>query len=546
MSMDGAVSARSRAGASKADPVVIIGFDAMDCDTALALAAEGTMPVLARLLTEAAHCPLLHSPGLFVNAIWANFTTGLRPDRHGFHCWDEVDVATYRRRLTTPETMRGTPFWRRLAAAGHATASIDVPHNVLRDCGDPEHGGTLEIAEWACHDRHLGLQIWPPAEQKAVLAEFGRHPLFGMEGVEPRHFAPDDYLFRAGAHRTPDELKQLTAALLENTPLKTRLIQKYLGAQPWDLFIAIYGEAHSAGHQLWHLHDTSHPRFDSALQRHIGGDPVRRIYGRLDGELGRLWEAMGPDTTLLLMLSHGMTGHHDGTHLLEEVLRRIELAGAGLGENVAHRLRTAGDAVARSALGLIRPMPQRELASPSERANRRFFLSPNNTVYGGVRLNLIGREPNGRVRVEEVDGLLTSLERDLQDLVNTRTGRPAIRGITRAECWYRRDPTDTIPDLFIDWDHASPIESVRSNKIGLVEIPYEHWRTGDHRDRGLMLASGPGIAKGASLPALATEDIAASILARFGEDVSELDGRPAPWLADSSGRMAGVLAGQSV
>ena len=91
-----------------------------------------------------------------------------------------------------------------------------------------------------------------------------------------------------------------------------------------------------------------------------------------------------------------------------------------------------------------------------------------------------------------------------------------------------------MPDLFLDWDHAAPIESVRSDKIGLVETPYEHWRTGDHRDYGLMLASGPGIADGATLPAMAMEDIAASILARFGEDVSELDGRPASWLADAS------------
>src|ERR1700684_3711309 len=115
--MDGAASSRARGAAGKVDPVVIIAFDAMDCDTALALAAEGTMPVPARLLERMARCPLISPPGLFVSAIWANFATGLRPDRHRFHCWDEVDVATYRRRMTTPETMQGTPFWRRLAAA---------------------------------------------------------------------------------------------------------------------------------------------------------------------------------------------------------------------------------------------------------------------------------------------------------------------------------------------------------------------------------------------------------------------------------------------
>ena len=45
-----------------------IAFDAMDCDTALAFAAEGTMPVLAGLLARMARCPLLSPPGLFLSA----------------------------------------------------------------------------------------------------------------------------------------------------------------------------------------------------------------------------------------------------------------------------------------------------------------------------------------------------------------------------------------------------------------------------------------------------------------------------------------------
>ena len=66
-------------------------------------------------------------------------------------------------------------------------AGVPVADFAVIESGDDRQA--LEIAEWACHDRHLGLQIFPPAEYGAVLAEFGRHPLLGMEGVEPRHFA---------------------------------------------------------------------------------------------------------------------------------------------------------------------------------------------------------------------------------------------------------------------------------------------------------------------------------------------------------------------
>jgi len=88
-----------------------------------------------------------------------------------------------------------------------------------------------------------------------------------------------------------------------------------------------------------------------------------------------------------------------------------------------------------------------------------------------------------------------------------------------------------MPDLLFDWNAEALIESVRSPKIGLVEVPYDNWRSGDHRARSLMLAMGPGIEGGIDLPAMAMEDVPASLLARFGEDVSDLDGRPADWLA---------------
>jgi hypothetical protein len=266
---------------------------------------------------------------------------------------------------------------------------------------------------------------------------------------------------------------------------------------------------------------------------------VRRIYAQLDAELDQLLSALDNRATLLLMLSHGVGGHYGGNHLLEEVLGRIDFADrreageAGWRWSARHHFGALSDKAARSALRLLRPVAHREFATPAERARQRFFLAPNNTVHGGVRLNLIGREPQGRVSPEAADSVLSNLARDLLALVNTKTGRPAIRAVNRAERWYRRWPDDTLPDLLIDWNEEALIESVSSPKIGLVEVPYEHWRSGDHRDRSLMLACGPGLAAGTALPAMAMEDIAASLLARFGEDVSDLDGKPAVWLADA-------------
>jgi hypothetical protein len=188
---------------------LVVGLDSCDHETAEALAASGAMPVLGRLLQSAAHCPLGLPPRLFVNALWPSFATGLHADRHAFHCWDEIDVASYRRRLTTPRDIVGTPFWRRLGAAGYPTVSIDVPHTVVAEARN-----CIEIAEWGTHDRHLGLQVSPAAEAAALDRDFGLHPIFGIDLRMERSFAPDDYVHRAGQHRTADEERRLTEGLI--------------------------------------------------------------------------------------------------------------------------------------------------------------------------------------------------------------------------------------------------------------------------------------------------------------------------------------------
>ncbi|MDQ4088285.1 MAG: hypothetical protein M3177_09810, partial [Pseudomonadota bacterium] len=168
---------------------------------------------------------------------------------------------------------------------------------------------------------------------------------------------------------------------------------------------------------------------------------------------------------------------------------------------------------------------------PRDRARRRFFAAPNNSVYAGIRLNLVGREPQGKVRPEEAEEVLAALERDLLELVNVETGGPVVRAVHRSDGHYRRSDRDKMPDLFVEWERGAPIETVRSARIGTVHTPYTHWRTGDHRPDGLLIAAGPGFAAGAELPAIEVEDIGPSIAARFGIALVDVDGAAVPWLA---------------
>jgi hypothetical protein len=170
----------------------------------------------------------------------------------------------------------------------------------------------------------------------------------------------------------------------------------------------------------------------------------------------------------------------------------------------------------------------------------RFFLSPNNTCFGGVRINLIGREPDGRVHPgAEYDAVCDTLAEDLLALVNLDTGRPVVNEVARLEDHYDRETQDKLPDLLIDWSREAPIENVWSPKTGIIHGPYVHWRTGDHRSDGLLLASGPGITPGADLGVVDMIDFGASLSARLGVPLTgDVDGRPVSWIADTAPKLA--------
>lgn len=504
-------------------PVIMVGLDAFDPGLARSWAAAGELPTLARLLAEGARCTVRNPFGLFVGALWTSFAAAMRPDRTRFHCWDEIDPATYRWQLCPPKPELYAPFWRRIGEAGRRVAAIDVPHARAAPLGG------VELFEWGCHDRHYGLHGFPPELAREVAERFGLHPVLGLQGWRERHFAADDFYERKGRYRTPAEEARLVRAMCSGIERKGALLRSLQAKEDWDLFLAVFGESHAIGHQQWHLHDERHPRFDPAARDSAGGDPVLQVYRALDSELGRLLEPAPADATILVHLSHGMTAHHDGTHLLDEVLARLE------GRTLRQGIKPALPALQHLADRLGLPASWRSpiaaaVRGDPPRSRRRFFAAPNNSVYGGIRFNLAGREPSGCVAPDELEALTGELERELRALVNLRTGGPAVLAVHRSADHYSRAAVDRIPDLFVEWERSAAIDAVASPSVGEVVTPYAHWRTGDHKPDGLLIALAPDLPAGTEGPALAVEDLGPTVAARLGLALGGVDGRPARWL----------------
>jgi predicted AlkP superfamily phosphohydrolase/phosphomutase len=101
-----------------------------------------------------------------------------------------------------------------------------------------------------------------------------------------------------------------------------------------------------------------------------------------------------------------------------------------------------------------------------------------------------------------------------------------VLDIIRTQDIYAGDALDALPDLLLEWNKASPITSVRSPKIGVVEGMYRGPRTGDHRPSGFVFVRGPSVEPGPVRHPVAVTDLAPTIAAHLGVTLPDVDGRP--------------------
>jgi predicted AlkP superfamily phosphohydrolase/phosphomutase len=222
-----------------------------------------------------------------------------------------------------------------------------------------------------------------------------------------------------------------------------------------------------------------------------------------------------------------MGAHYDGTFLLRDIVRRLQAqAGRRRAPHAAalrwlwRKLPAAARTRSRGALAPV--LRQVDIA---EMKDRDYFAVPTNDNCGGIRINLKGREPEGRVSPgAEYDRLCGDLANDLCEIVNQETGQPLVRAVLRTDSLFRGPQLGNLPDLNVVWNRQTPVRKIHSRKIGVIERSYEGHRSGDHRSKGLFLMHGPGIPFEPRSPMTAM-DLAPTICSWLGVDL-EADGSP--------------------
>jgi len=454
--------------------------------------ADGTTPTFAALARRGRVLDLENRLDHLPDVVWPEIFTGRNGAGLG---WYRLPAQLFSGE-TTPRPVALsdfdlTAFWDHASRAGKTVAVVDIPYSG----SSPDVNGIL-VRGWGTHDKPFGTASEPaPAILENLLAKYGPHP---VGHIHHEHTRCDDH------DDSVESLRRLRDQLLAGAELKGRLFKDVLERQDWDIFAGAFEEAHCGGHQFWHLQDPSSPWHDPSTPQDLQ-DAQRTLHARLDGALADTLEAAGDDATVAVVLSHGMHTTGGGWHLLPDFLVRV---GYGSGSTTAGRARSRLPAplkaVARTVLpGRARRSLQRAagslpdpLASSDTRA-----VALMNSPCGAIRLNVKGRDPFGAIDPgAEYEAACAELTQELHELVDARTGRPAVSLVVSSKERYGEAVHPNIPDLLVHFDaEAGPIETVHSPRAGTIAIPVRTPslpRSGDHTTHSCLIAAGPGIAPG--------------------------------------------------
>lgn len=536
------------------NPVIAIGLDAADPSLLETWMAQGHLKNLRRLHVQGTFTRLNNFDYYRAETPWTTFLTGCSPQKTGYWAPVKLCQGTYDiEEIGAYDFAEYPPFY--ALGDDYRVAAFDLPHSRLS-----RQVNGLQISAWGAHSPLTPSQSLPVKLLHELISEYGEHPTLHKDHAS--------CLDLTALNRLQDGLKA-------GISLRSGICQDLLQREAWDLFVTIFGETHSAGHYMWHLSQPDHPLY-TLMGARPSSDPLLEVFKAVDQAIGEILSKAPKNAYVLIFASHGMGSNVmdlPSMVFLPELLYRFNFPGrVGIAAGqlgTPPRQPITGVRAKRGSLGtvwslkhdsnplkrflrrntptklfnhlepflgisqqpdLVSPFRLREQSDPLYYQPASWYRPfwPQMKAFalpsfseGYIRINLQGREPEGIVAPSEYETLCDELSQQLYRLEDGRTGKPMVKKIVRTR-QYATDSDPKLPDadLVVVWQEEHATDVVDTLSLGRIG-PVPYFRTGSHRSRGFLLAQGPGIVPGSSLPVGHALDLAPTILKLMGAPIPE-------------------------
>jgi predicted AlkP superfamily phosphohydrolase/phosphomutase len=509
--------------------VFVIGLDGATFDLIKPWAAEGLLPHLAQLLANGSHGELRSTIPPVTALAWTSFATGKNPGKHGIFDFIERAPNGYDVQYVNARSRRAETLWGALSRWGKTVCVVNVPMTF-----PPEEVNGCLISGMDAPGEESAY-TYPPSLKEELKREVGGY------SVDLRWLGN----VKTDAQRL-DVVRQSRQIEEQRTRATLYLMKKF----DWDFFMVVFNATDRLQHYFWRHVAQDHPRHDATTPEL--SQAIRDGYVYLDEMIGRLLAALDDETAVMVMSDHGFGAMTDDYFFVNRWLESIGLLKRKLdsrlgiqdwGLNALRKL----DAFVRRRLTvkqkefILQKFPR--LRGKVESANTLGDVDWSQTkayseemyyTTANVRLNLKGREPHGIVEPLEANALLNFIVRELEKVVDPRTGKRVFPNVYRKEDVYAGDYVNEAADLLLSyWEdgafhvrpsYKSPNGDFMVTNAGVLDGESD-W-SGDHRMNGILIAHGASFKSGFTLNGATLCDLAPTILHLMGLPVSDdVDGR---------------------
>ncbi len=501
--------------------VLVFGMDGATWEILQPLIDAGRCPNFARLQREGASGILASTVHPHSPTAWSSFLTGMNPGGHGIFDFTKRKKDSYDIEVVSTRSRGGNAVWKVLSERGVKCGVLNVPMTY-----PPEKVAGYFISG-VFTDNPFGNFSYP----KTLLEDMKKALGHGyIVDAHRRQFE------KTGEEPDPQELRDFLAELNDVERQRTDATLWLVEQHKPRFVVHVATSTDRAQHTFWRYIDPARPDYDPS---HEFAKTVDETYVALDRELGRLCDALGPDTTVYVMSDHGGGPLHrvllinawlkaEGylatvippfkKRMIRSAFKTAYLLGKrflpqGLRARIAGRV----DAGRKTTMKFMRP-------TEMNWARTKAF---SEGTFGNIILNVEGREPQGVVKQAEYEALRTEIRRKLEALVDPATGQPCVEKTYTREELYSGSRLADAPDIIVVLKQGyQMVGDFLAVHRGGGKIPAgtlfgsgEGNRfkiSGIHTPDGVLIAHGPGIAAGKKVSGARIIDLAPTILHTFG------------------------------
>lgn len=446
--------------------VLVVGWDGAGFPLLDPLLDEGLLPNVADLLRRGRGAVMESTRIPISSAAWTSASTGCGSGDTGVYGFFAPRPGSYSVDLVSSESVQVPPLWRILSSRGLGVHVFGVP---LTWPPEPVNG-VMVAGMLAPHEGGFAL---PQAYEEHLLAQ---------------GFVPDLGVWRTG------DLSDATRVRSQLAIKETALVE-LLEGDDWDCAFVVFKCLDVLSHQAWSEHTSG---------------PVAQLAIELDRVLGSLLKAAGPGTDVLLVSDHGFARYPKVLDL--EALLRQE------GWSIP-REGSTGSSRVQGPLASARPAQHDARMAELDLARCIALSQDAEGNFGSLRLNLVGREPEGLVETDLQGQVLEELGARLLEL--RVDGEPLIEEVWTSDHLMPGPARAALPDLVLRTRPEVRVV-VGSGERVLTASPRPF---PDHAFEGIAIMAGPSIRPAPSRGRWNIADVTPTVLHLLGQPLhTEMSG----------------------